>query len=89
MVLIVLNDKELPTLPFGITLNAFISVLVRVASAALLIPVTEALGQLKWIWFKERSRRLHDFELFDEATRGPWGSMILLFRTKLRSVMDS
>ena len=70
----------------GLTLNAFISVLSNVATAALLLPVAEALGQLKWSWFQGHSKKLWDFEIFDNASRGPWGSFLLLIRTKGRAL---
>jgi len=81
-VLCYLHDKPTPSWPFGLTLNAYISVLSKVASAALLLPVSEALGQLKWLWFQGGSKKMWDFEIFDNASRGPWGSFLLLIRTK-------
>lgn len=66
----------------GLTLNAYISVLSKMAGAALILPVSEALGQLKWIWFQQNSKQMWDFEIFDNASRGPWGSLLLLVRTK-------
>jgi hypothetical protein len=61
------------------------NVLGKVASAALIVPTSEALGQLKWTWFHE-SKALWDFEIFDKASRGPWGAALLLYRTKGRSL---
>jgi hypothetical protein len=66
----------------GLTLNAYISILSKMAGAALILPVSEALGQLKWSWFLEHSKQMWDFEIFDNASRGPWGSLLLLIRTK-------
>jgi hypothetical protein len=66
----------------GLTLNTYISILSKMAGAALILPVSEALGQLKWSWFLEHSKQMWDFEIFDNASRGPWGSMLLLLRTK-------
>lgn len=57
----------------------------KIASAALIVPTSEALGQLKWNWF-HRSRAMWDFEIFDKASRGPWGAVMLLFRTRGRSL---
>ncbi|PVH91780.1 hypothetical protein DM02DRAFT_479332, partial [Periconia macrospinosa] len=55
-----------------------ISVLSKLASAALILPTSEALGQLKWNWFNgEKSKDIWDFEIFDKASRGPWGSIII------------
>ena len=41
----------------------------------------QGLGQLKWAWFKS-SKSLVDFSVFDKASRGPWGSVLLLFSFK-------
>lgn len=81
------QSRRIPKWPLGLTLNAYISVLSKVASAALLLPVSEALGQLKWSWFHSaKSKKMWDFELFDNASRGPWGSLLLLVRTKGRTL---
>ena len=89
-VLVVLKDKPSSKWPFdniGLTLNAFVSVLSRIAGAALLLPVAEALGQLKWSWFiKGDSKKMWDFEMFDNASRGPWGAFLLLIHTKGKTI---
>ncbi|KAF2830651.1 hypothetical protein CC86DRAFT_283505 [Ophiobolus disseminans] len=61
------------------------NVLGKIASAALIVPTSEALGQLKWNWFNS-AKAMWDFEIFDKATRGPWGAAMLLFRTRGRSL---
>ena len=85
-VLLYLKDKPLTRWALAekspLNLNAFISILSKMAGAALILPVSEALGQLKWSWFLEHSKQMWDFEIFDNASRGPWGSMLLLIRTK-------
>jgi hypothetical protein len=63
----------------------YANILGKIASAALIVPTSEALGQLKWNWFHE-SKAMWDFEIFDKASRGAWGAMMLLFRTKGRSL---
>ena len=81
VILSVLSDKKLPGWPVSFILN----LLARIASGALLLPVSEALGQLKWNWFHEKSsKKMWDFEIFDNASRGIWGSVLLLIRTKGR-----
>ncbi|KAF1944986.1 hypothetical protein EJ02DRAFT_396997 [Clathrospora elynae] len=89
-VLVVLRDKSVTKWPFndiGFTLNAFVSILSRIAGAALLLPVAEALGQLKWSWFiKGDSKKMWDFEMFDNASRGPWGAFLLLIHTRGKTV---
>jgi hypothetical protein len=87
IMLIVYKNKRIPDWPLGLTLNAYVSVLAKVASASLLLPVSEALGQLKWSWFQgDNSKKMWDFELFDSASRGPWGSLLLLIRTRGKSL---
>lgn len=79
LILLFYQNKQSPSWPLPQTLN----LISRVASAALILPVSEALGQLKWNWF-QKSKKMWDFEIFDNASRGPWGSAILLIRTKGR-----
>lgn len=76
------NQKPLPRWPSGMTLNTIIAALSTVARTAFLIPVSEGLSQSKWAWFKKKPRPLADFDMFDQASRGPWGSLGLLVRTK-------
>lgn len=78
------NNKPLPDWKF-ITLNGIISVLSDLAHAALVYPVTEAIGQLKWVWYwdAQRPRRVADFEVFNNASRGPFGSLGMLFKPGL------
>jgi hypothetical protein len=60
-----LNNK--PMAQTGALLT-YTNVLGKVASAALIVPTSEALGQLKWDWFS-KSRTMLDFEIFDKASR--------------------
>jgi hypothetical protein len=78
------NGRQQPTyIVKGITLNAFIAVFSAIAKAAMILPVSEAIGQLKWVWMRSE-RRLSDFLAFDNASRGPLGSLILLSTTQCR-----
>jgi hypothetical protein len=77
LILLFMRDKSIPNWPSTLALTIFF----KIASAALLLPTSEALGQLKWSWIKGDSK-MWDFEIFDLASRGPWGSILLLFRTK-------
>ena len=49
-------------------LLTYTNILGKVASAALIVPTSEALGQLKWNWFNN-SKAMWDFEIFDKASR--------------------
>lgn len=76
------RNGKIPDWPGVLTLNALIAILSKISGAALILPVSEALGQLKWSWFQGDSKKMWDFEIFDNASRGPWGSILLLIRTK-------
>ena len=72
-----------------LTPNTLLSILVTLAKMSLLVAVTEALGQLKWTYFQQRAHRVLDLEIFDEATRGPWGALRLLWRVRVRALVAS
>ena len=64
--------------------NTLASILMTIAKAALLLPVAECISQLKWIYFQEQARRLDHVDLFDRASRGPFGALQLLWGLKYR-----
>ncbi|KXT13644.1 hypothetical protein AC579_4986 [Pseudocercospora musae] len=77
------QGKPLPDWPYSITIGALLStysVILRLTASFL---VAEGLAQLKWQWFNEKERPLHDLVLHDEATRGPLGAIKFLARIPL------
>ena len=81
------DDKPIPEWPSGITVNSLISVLSQTGQWGLMGSVAKALGQLKWLWFTRSKRPLMDFVALDEASKGPWGSSLLLIKRRLVSVL--
>lgn len=79
-----LNNKPLPNMGF-LTLNGIVSTLAGISKAALILPISEAISQLKrqWFWNVDRPRPISDFQIYDSASRGPWGSLCLLARPRL------
>ncbi|KAK4162908.1 hypothetical protein QBC43DRAFT_379646 [Cladorrhinum sp. PSN259] len=70
-------------LVWGITLNTLLAFLTSLTKVAFLVPVVEGLGQLKWLWFlSPKQRRLLDFQVFDDGTKGGIGTLRLLFSFK-------
>ncbi|UKZ64517.1 uncharacterized protein TrAtP1_005733 [Trichoderma atroviride] len=49
---------------------------------ALMHGVSTFIGQSKWLHFSSKPRRLADLETFDQASRGVWGSAMLLTTVK-------
>ncbi|CAI7591276.1 unnamed protein product [Penicillium palitans] len=72
------DGKPVPEWPFGITLNALVSVLSTAMKAGMVCIATESLSQLKWSWFNQ-GNKLSDLALLDAASRGPVGALIALF----------
>ena len=75
------SGRPLPDWPESITLNALIAVITTIMTAAMMVSVPACISQLKWLWFRE-PRPVKDFDTFDAASRGPWGSFLLLFRLR-------
>ncbi|KAK3625379.1 hypothetical protein LTR56_004014 [Elasticomyces elasticus] len=87
VVLLCLYDGEpLPSWSYGLTINGVISILAVVTKASMVLPIAEALSQLKWNHFWRNSRPVRDFESFDSASRGPWGSLVMMFSMRLWSL---
>ena len=76
------NGKPLSAWSHTISLNTALSTLATVMKGFMMIPIGSCLSQLKWHWYSKKKRALHDFGIFDQASRGPWGSMMLLIRLK-------
>jgi len=81
--LLVYDGKSAEPLPYGITLNTLVSILAVLCRLALLSPVTQAISQLKWIYFETTNGRcMRDFQEFDDCSRGLWGSRNILRRLR-------
>ncbi|KAL9599747.1 MAG: hypothetical protein Q9219_003630 [cf. Caloplaca sp. 3 TL-2023] len=45
--------------------------------------VSSAINQCKWLWYRQAtSRRVLDLQLFDDASRGPWGAQVVLYQAR-------
>lgn len=83
-VLLKVFDKQpLPQLSYGVTFNSIISILVTVSRTSLGVATAAGISQLKWHWYlRERcttGKSMLDIQLYDDASRGPWGSLVFLF----------
>lgn len=73
-----LNNQPLPQWPYGLTVNTFVaafSVLIKAASGLVL---AEGISHIKWTALRT-PQPLFKFEVYDEASRGPWGALTLLW----------
>ncbi|CAH0045092.1 unnamed protein product [Clonostachys solani] len=82
-VLVHFDGKE-PNTSSIITPNTIVSILSTGSKAALLSAAAGCIGQANWVLFAGQPRRLYDFELVSDASRGPLGSIQLLLSRKFR-----
>lgn len=80
IVLANINNTRLSDWSLYLQPNTILSILATVAKSTMLFSVSICLSQLKWTHFQSRSagRPLTHLEDFDEASRGPLGSLFLL-----------
>ncbi|RDW66797.1 hypothetical protein BP5796_09546 [Coleophoma crateriformis] len=76
------NEKPAKNWSVGISLNTYLALFTTLAKAGMIFSVANCIGQLKWVWFSIRNAPLNDFAKFDDATRGPLDSLLLLWRLK-------
>ncbi|KIW28379.1 uncharacterized protein PV07_08047 [Cladophialophora immunda] len=88
-ILFVYDNRPVPDLPDGLTINAIVSLLAGFAKAALLAVLASAIRQEKWLWFIGKPRPLNTVDAFEEASRGPYGSILLILsrRGSLRALV--
>jgi hypothetical protein len=78
------DQKRQAEWPFIISVNAFLQVFTTIFRGAVLVPVAQGISQLKWTWFLNRTHSLNDFAIFDDASRGIWGSLHLIWNQKAK-----
>lgn len=73
--------------PYTITINALIAIFSTVLKAALFVPVAASISQAKWDWFhRQEGQTLADMEVYDQASRGPWGALRMLIVIRWRYI---
>ncbi|KAF6826482.1 hypothetical protein CMUS01_09425 [Colletotrichum musicola] len=80
------SNQDLPDWPFGATLNSFLALATTMSKASFMIPVSVAISQTQWAWISKKSRPLYDVHVIDQASRGTWGSLVLLWRFRFQHV---
>jgi hypothetical protein len=76
------NGKPLDTWRFAAPINAVLSTLGTISRSTLAYAISASIGQQKWNWFLARKDRLSTFTRFDEASRGPLGSIKLIWQVR-------
>jgi hypothetical protein len=73
------NGKPVSLWKSRVSLNAIVAILSQMAQSMLLVSIASSISQLKWRWIYT-TRPLTDLDLLDRASRGPEGSIVLLFK---------
>jgi hypothetical protein len=88
-----IDNKPQTSWSFKITPNTVISLLSTIARSLSLVAISAVIGQEKWIWFGlgrqegfRQNTRLIDLQIFEDASRGPLGSLSLIWFTQMRCV---
>ncbi|RWA10716.1 hypothetical protein EKO27_g4377 [Xylaria grammica] len=89
VVLWVENGRPLEQWAWSIGPTAVVSFIATVSRASLLLAVTEAMGQLKWMHFYGRANPLFDLQLFDASVRGPLGAAKLIWWKNIKALLAS
>ncbi|KAI4160603.1 MAG: hypothetical protein LQ342_005624 [Letrouitia transgressa] len=82
------QNRPLPQWPYNISVNSLISIYVIILKAMVLFVITEGMSQLKWRRLSH-NRPLTDLARYDEASRGPLGSLRLLSKLRLQHPLSS
>jgi hypothetical protein len=70
---------------YNITPNTLVALLSTLSRTALIVPVASCISQLKWIHLVNSPRSLRELQVFDDASRGPWGSLELIWRLHFKT----
>lgn len=84
-----LDDLSLNDWHFLMAPNTMISTCITVAKTSMLLSVAEGISQSKWQYFKKSGTPLRELDIFDGASRGPWGALMFLrhMMTKRRALL--
>lgn len=83
------DNQRRPELTYHLSLNAIISILATGCKSSLIFVIGEAIAQLTWLWFRGATyRTCFGLQAFDSASRGPLGSMMIMFHHRGRSLVS-
>jgi hypothetical protein len=86
-VLASMDGRPLDSWTIVVSLNAVVAILTTASKSLLLLPVTECISQFKWSYFDSRPRQMFDLDIFDNASRGPLGALMLLLRKQTMATL--
>ncbi|KAF2495366.1 hypothetical protein BU16DRAFT_561648 [Lophium mytilinum] len=88
-VLFKVQDKPLQDWTLSIQPNSLIAVFTTIGKTATMVPIASCIAQLKWRHFDRRDRRLDHLQLFEDASRGPWGAVTMMYSVRYQAWLAS
>ncbi|KAH8194322.1 hypothetical protein TruAng_011516 [Truncatella angustata] len=82
------EGKPLPAWPLKITINALLSIFALILRAAVMFILASGFRQLQWSWFRS-PHSLYDMVRYEDAGRGMWGSLGILWNQKFRQPLTA
>ena len=82
VLLLAWDGQELLSWNAHLSINTVVAILSMISKAFLLQPMASCLGQFRWLHFLHRKRPLLDFQMIDEASRGPLGATMAILRLR-------
>jgi hypothetical protein len=86
LLLLLFHDHHRSSWHSKVQITAIVSALSQVAQSALTVSLSSSISQLKWIWMRVARPASH-LDRFDEASRGPEGSLSLIFSLLPRNIL--
>lgn len=86
--LVYIHDTPYASWQYTAAPNTVVSIIITITKAALLVPVSSCLSQLKWNLYRNPARLYH-MQAIDQASRGALGSLEILWRALFCSNMGS
>lgn len=80
------DGRAQPDWPHNVTINSVLSWFTTLMKALMLVSVTSCLSQANWIHFTTTPHAFKDFLVYDSASRGPKGSLQLLWGFRVRYI---
>ncbi|KAH8693459.1 hypothetical protein GQ44DRAFT_832702 [Phaeosphaeriaceae sp. PMI808] len=86
LILFMVRDRPITSWTFPIQASSLIATLTTASRTAILVAIASCISQLKWGHF-QRPNSLRHMQIYDDASRGPGGSVSMLFRLHFHSVL--
>ncbi|KAI0429592.1 hypothetical protein F5Y09DRAFT_331681 [Xylaria sp. FL1042] len=80
------DNEPVSSWPYSIRPNSLVSVITTVTKASMMVPIALCLSQLKWDHFQYRPNTLHHLQIYDDASRGPWGCFSMVATGHLKAL---